>query len=365
MKKILTFLFLFWLVLYFVLNKPQKEYLIGSSLPLKGIMNEMGNSVKTGTDVSFEKYGDGYKKSIKYLFLDDRYEPKLTKENIKKLYKKDLFLLYGIVGTPTVKEILPFLNDNSIFLYAPFTGAEFLRKNRYVLNFRASYKDEIKKIINYLTKKGIRKIGVFYQNDEYGNEIYYHTYEVLKNKNLQLSAVGTYKRNTFFISSALNEISHNRPQAIIMGSTSKVSALFIEKYRKIDPDAVFCTISFVNPDSLVELLTNTDNIVFSEVVPYYNDESVKEAVMFRKDLKDLYPMKQPSFFAFEAYLANKILLRAFERFSFPYTPSHLADIIKNTPEDYLKGLKIEYKNNQLLNKTYLFEYKNGSFKELK
>jgi len=71
-----------------------------------------------------------------------------------------------------------------------------------------------------------------YQNDEYGNEIYYHTYEILKNKNLKLSAVGTYKRNTFFITSALNEISHKRPQAIIMASTSKVSALFIQKYRK-------------------------------------------------------------------------------------------------------------------------------------
>ncbi|GAB6073943.1 ABC transporter substrate-binding protein [Nautilia lithotrophica] len=364
MKKILTFLLFLFIVVIYYFNSPKNEYVIGSSLPLKGIMQEMGNSVKLGTEVSFKFYGDGFEKKIKYDFLDDKYEPKLTKENIKKLYKKNVFLLYGIVGTPTVKEILPFLNDNSIFLYAPFTGAEFLRKNQYVINFRASYKDEIKKIVNYLLSKNIKKIAVFYQNDEYGNEIYFHTYKILKKKNLNLTAVGTYKRNTFFITSALNEISHNKPQAIIMGSTSKVSAMFIKKYRKIDPNAIFCTISFVNPDSLVELLKNTKNIIFSEVVPYYNDKNLQEAVKFKRELKKLFPNQKPTFFAFEAYLANKILLRAFEKLTFPYTPSHLINIIKNTPENFLKGINIKYRNNQLLNKTYLFIFENHKFKEI-
>jgi len=365
MKKFLTVLLLVFIIVFYFMGSARNIYLIGSSLPLAGIMLDLGNSVKLGTEVSFKIYADGLSKKINYKFLDDKYEPKLTKENIKKLYNSNVFLLYGIVGTPTVKEILPFLNDNSIYLYAPFTGAEFLRKNRYVINFRASYKDEIKKIVDYLIKKGITKIAVFYQNDEYGNEIYYHTWEVLKNRHLKLSGVGTYKRNTFFITSALNEISHNTPQAIIMGSTSKVSAMFIEKYRKIDPKAVFCTISFVNPDSLVKLLKNTGNIIFSEVVPYYNDKSIKEAVLFKKDLKKINRNAKPSFFAFEAYLANKILLRAFENLTFPYTPSHLVGLIKKTPENFLKGIKIRYKNNQLLNKTYLFIYKNGSFKEIK
>jgi len=365
MKKIITFLLLFFTIIFYYLNSAKKEYFIGSSLPLKGIMKEMGNSVKLGTEVSFKFYGDGLKKKLKYNFLDDKYEPKLTKDNIRNLYKKNIFLLYGIVGTPTVKEILPFLNEHSIYLYAPFTGAEFLRKNIYVINFRASYKDEINKIVDYLIKKGITKIAVFYQNDEYGNEIYYHTYEVLKSKNLKLSAVGTYKRNTFFITSALNEISHNRPQAIIMASTSKVSAMFIQKYRKIDPNTIFCTVSFVNPDNLVKELTNTKNIIFSEVVPYYNDDSIKEAILFKKQLKKLYPNIKPTFFAFEAYLANKILLRAFEKLKFPYTSSHLVNIIKNTPNNYLKGIQINYKNNQLLNKTYLFVFENNRFKEIR
>ncbi len=365
MKKIFGFLLLVFLISYYFMNSAEKEYLIGSSLPLNGIMAEMGNAVKTGTKTSFVFYKGGVGKKLLYRFENDKYEPKLTQENITKLYNKGVFLFYGIVGTPTVKIILPFMNNNSVYLYAPFSGAEFLRHSKYVLNFRASYKDEVKKIVNYLLKHNIKKIALFYQNDEYGNEIYFHTYKTLEQKHIKLTAIGTYKRNTFFITSAFNEILHAKPQAVIMASTSKVSAMFIEKYRKADPDTVFCTISFVNPDNLVRELKNKKHIIFSEVVPYYNDRTVREAVLFKKELKKVYPGETPSFFAFEAYLANKVLLRGFKKLTFPYNAVHLIKIIKKTPANFLKGMELMYKNNQLLNKTYLFKYENNTFKEIK
>ncbi|GAB6045698.1 ABC transporter substrate-binding protein [Caminibacter profundus] len=362
MKKIFfsTIILTIFITVYYY-KSAKKEYLIVSSLPLSGIMKNTGNSVKLGTlSAKFQMDVE----NVHYIFKDDKYEPKLTVENIKKIYNKAPFLLYGIVGTPTVKEILPFLNSYSLYLYAPFTGAEFLRKNKYILNFRASYKDEIKHIIDYLIKHKITKIAVFYQDDAYGNEIYFYTYKILKQKNINLLAIGTYKRNTFFIDSALSEIYNAKPQAIIMGSTSKVSAMFIKKYRKLDKNVKFCTISFVNPDALIKLLKNKDNIIFSEVVPYY-DSDIKEAKEFKKAFSKYFPNKKPSFFAFEAYLANKVLLRALLKLDFPYTPSHLIDIIKKTPKNFLDGITIEYKNNQLLNKTYLFIYKNNKFKEIK
>ena len=38
--------------------------------------------------------------------------------------------------------------------------------------------------------------------------------------------------------------------------------------------------------------------------------------------------------------------------------------LKNPPKNILYELELDFKNNQLLNKTYLFEYENGNFKEL-
>ena len=53
---------------------------------------------------------------------------------------------------------------------APFTGAEALRKpfNRYAFHARASYYDETEVIVKQLNSFGLNRIGVFYQNDSYG-----------------------------------------------------------------------------------------------------------------------------------------------------------------------------------------------------
>ena len=365
MRKIIFIFAIIFVGLIVYVNYSKKEYLIASSLPLEGIMKNMGQSVKMGTLTAFKEEKNLINKKITYIFKDDKYEPELTYENILSLDKKNPFLFYGIVGTPTVKKILPFLNDNSKYLYAPFTGAYFLRKNKYVLNFRASYKDELKHIIEYLLRKKITKIAVFYQNDEYGNEIYFYTYKILKSRHLLPVATGIYKRNTFVIDSALEEILKARPQAVIMGSTSEVSAMFIKRFRQKLPNTVFCTVSFVNPDALVTYLHNYKNIIFSEVVPYYKNGKLKIASEFLREFKKNYSENKPTFFAFEAYLANKVLLRALRKLTFPYTSSHLIKMIKQTPPDYLEGIPIHYKNNQLLNKTYLFEYENNQFKELK
>ncbi len=352
MKKL--FFFLMVIIAAVVWFWPAKEYLVVSSLPLKGIMGNVGKSIKEGADIA---KGEIYCKKIKYLFLDDRYEPRLTLENIKNVYeKKHPFLLYGIVGTPTVKKILPFMNEHSLYLFAPFSGAEFLRKQKNVINFRASYKDEIQHIINYLLKRNVKRISVFYQDDAYGYEIYSHTYDTLKKHHLKISSIGAYKRNTYFIDYAIKQILKTKPQAVIIGGTANVSAMFIKRVKKIDKNIIFCMISFVDAEKLIKQLNDYKNIIFSEVVPYYTDLKIGEKYAQRA--------KKPSFFGFEAYITNYLLLNAFKKLTFPYTTSHLIDIIKKDSFKFVKGLNLKYYNNQLMHKTYLFVYKNNEFKEI-
>jgi len=353
MKKIILLLLSFvGIVSVIIMFLPKNQYIIASSLPINGIMGNVGKSIKEGAEIAKNKI---FCREIKYLFLDDRYEPSLTLENIKNIYeRKHPFLLYGIVGTPTVKKILPFMNEHSLYLYAPFSGAEFLRKQDNIINFRVSYKDEIKHIVNYLLKRKIKKISVFYQDDAYGYEIYSHTYEILKKHHLKISSIGDYKRNTYFIDYAIKQILKTKPQAIIIGGTASVSAMFIKKVREIDKNVIFCLISFVDAEKLIKQLSDYKNIIFSEVVPFYKDIKIGKNY--------LHKAKRPTFFGFEAYITNYILLKAFKKLSFPYTPSHLIEIIKHSS---IKGLDLKYYNNQLMHKSYLYIYENNTFKEIK
>ena len=125
-------------------------------------------------------------KKIEFLTYDDKYEPELTLENTNKLiYENNVFALFGFVGTPTVKRVLPLLYDENVPFFSAFTGASFLRdkKNENFINFRASYEQEIEALINFLDKqKKLNKVAVFYQNDDYGEEGYISLLESLKNK---------------------------------------------------------------------------------------------------------------------------------------------------------------------------------------
>ena len=376
LNKISFFLLLF-VGLYFYLQEEQytnNTILVGSSLPKTGIIKEWGLSVNTGANAYFNyvnEFNILNNKKIKLISYDDKYEPELTIENINKLiYEDKVFSLFGFVGTPTVKSILPIATDADIPFIAPFTGASFLREinDQNFINFRSSYAQEIERLLVYLhERKKLNKIAVFYQNDNYGEEGYISLLKSLKKRNLTLSAEGTYKRNTLSISHAYHEIKDVKPQAVIMIGAYKANALFIQKAKQDEnfKDTIFCNISFGDADAMIEDLNKeTENLIFSQVVPSYTDTSIEVIKEYQKLMKRYYPNEKLGFISLEAFLAAKTVVSALLRVQGVLTKEKFLTKLKKTPPNILKGLTLEYKNSQLLNKVYLFEYKNNKFIEI-
>ena len=67
---------------------------------------------------------------------------------MKLMLEDRVFLLFGYVGTPTVTRVLPILKkfqDEQVYLFFPFTGAQPQREPPYgdfAFNLRASYRQE-------------------------------------------------------------------------------------------------------------------------------------------------------------------------------------------------------------------------------
>ncbi len=366
MKKIIYILFFIVIstVIYltFTQNIIEKNIKFGSSLPLSGINKKLGFAIKEGALTYFDYANKNSlldDKNITLISYDDKYEPELTIENLQKLLKRDkVFALFGFAGTPTIKAIMPIIVDSNIPFIAPISGASFLRKppRKNFINFRSSYADEIEKITKYLVdKKRLKKIAIFYQNDDYGDDGYIATILSLKKRRLQLIAEGTYKRNTLSVTQALYDIKSANPQAIIMVGAYKPVALFIKRYRKMDKtDTIFCNISFVNADELVkELDHKTKNMIFSQIVPSYNDNSIPIVKEYRKMLKINYPQAKYEFISLESYIAAKLNVEALQK-------------IKNhiTRNDFLEKIRIlsqKYKRRGIFGKVFLFKYQNKKF----
>ncbi|MFK2823937.1 ABC transporter substrate-binding protein [Arcobacter sp. YIC-80] len=375
---ILAFIFIIIYVYFKDDIFPNKTIKVGISLPKTGVIKAWGNSVEKGA-TAYLNYANETNilrdKKIQLIMYDDKYEPELTIENVNRLiFDNNVYALFGFVGTPTVKNVLPLIKEQDIPFFAAFSGASFLRndKNENIINFRSSYKQEIEKIVSYLhEEKKLDRIAVFYQNDDYGEEGYISLLESLEKRKLPLVAEGSYKRNTLSINHAFNEIKHANPQAIIMVGAYKTNALFIKKARqnKNLKDLVFCNISFGDANAMInnikELNIDTENLIFSQIVPNYTNIKIPIIQEYQALMKKYYPKEKLGFISLEAFMATKILVNAISRIKGDITREKLILMLKNTPKDLLKGLNINYKNTQLFNKTYLFEYKNNKFKEIK
>ena len=355
-----------------------KTIVIGASLPNSGIIKSWGDAVTSGVNSYLNYSNENHllgNKEIKFLTYDDKYEPELTLENTNKLiYKEKVFALFGFVGTPTVKRVLPILYDENIPFFSAFTGASFLRdnKNENFINFRASYNQEIEALINYLSKqKKLNKVAVFYQNDDYGEEGYISLLELVKSKGIKLVAEGSYKRNTLSISHAFNEIKDANPQVIFMIGAYKTNSLFIKKAKENEnlKDTIFCNISFGDANSMIKELekldTNTQNLIFSQVVPSYINSDIPVVFEYQNLMKKYYPNEELGFLSLEAFLSAKVLVNAISRIQGDITREKFIYMLKTTPTNLLEGINIKFENSQLLNNVYLFEYKNNQFLELK
>ena len=376
LKKILLILVIIFIIIFNLKDEVynNKKITLGASLPKTGIMKELGISVVHGTNAYFNYANDNNlikNRTIELLTYDDQYEPELTFTNINKLINnKSVFSLFGFVGTPTVEKVLPIIDKTEIPFIAPFTGASFLREKRYenIINLRGSYTQEIEKIVSYLhDKKGLKKFAIFYQNDNYGEEVYISLIESLNRRNLKLTADGTYKRNTLSIRHAFQEMKDTKPEAIIMVGAYKANTLFINKAKdeKNFKDTIFCNVSFGVAQTIIDDIKDTRNLLFTHVVPNYMDENIPIVKEYHNVMRRYCPDVKYGFISFESFLAAKVVVDALSRIKGDFTQKKFIYYLKKTPPDILGGLDIKYKNSQLLNKVYLYKYQDDKFYEIK
>ncbi len=376
MLKYTVLVFIFFIILSLNIkdeNFDNKSLRIGISIPKSGIMKAYGDAVQDGANAYFFYVNDNHilkDKKIELVVYDDKYEPELMNETVKELINQNVFTFFGFVGTPTIKKILPILENNSIPFIAPFTGASFLRnkQNDNFINFRSSYKEEIDNIVEYLyKKKNITRFAVFYQNDDYGEEGYVSLLESLKQRGLDLLGEGTYKRNTLSIKNAFYEIKNVKPQAVLMVGAYKANALFIKTAKEDSTfkDTIFCNISFGDANEMVkELNHKTENLLFSQVVPSYNDNTIAVVLEYKSLMDKYFPNKPYGFISLESFLAAKTVVAALAQIDGSITREKFLNEIKHLPKDTLKGMTIDFKNMQLHNNVYLFKYKDFKFVEV-
>lgn len=300
------------------LVRANNRIVLGQSAAFSGPAAQLGIQFHQGAKLWFDQVnaqGGVGGRSVEIKTLDDGYEPDRCVANTQQLIGEDVYALFGYIGTPTSLAALPVLSKAQVPFIAPFTGAMGLRVpfNRQVFHLRASYNDETALIVRNLTNLGLKKIGVFYQNDAYGKAGLDGVTLALEKENLKPVAQATVERNSVDVASAVKTLMAANPEAVVQISAYKSCAAFIRAARKAGYGGTIYNVSFVGTQALAdELGAEGAGIVVSQVVPspYYPARPIarefSEAV--KKDGK-----VQANFSSMEGYLAAKVVTEGLKR----------------------------------------------------
>ena len=326
----------------------ENAILIGQSAALTGPAQALGTDMKAGIEAYFRYVNsrggvNGRKLVLKS--LDDGYEPDRAKANTQQLIEKEKVLaLLGYVGTPTANASLPVFTQAKVPFIGAFTGAQSLREpfNRYIFNVRASYFDETEAIVEHLSREGIKKIAVFYQDDAYGLAGLAGVERAMKKIGLPIVAKATVERNTVAVKKAVDTLSKSDIQATVMISAYKSCAAFIREMKKAGSGSQYWNVSFVGSKALAtELGDEGRGVQISQVVPFPWSAGTAVVNEYQKiispDRKDIY-----NFSSLEGFIAAKVLVEGLKRAGKHITRESLIDGLEKMGKTDLGGFNVTY-----------------------
>lgn len=333
------------------LAQSDTKIILGQSAPFTGPAAQLGIQFFEGAKLYFDginSKGGVNGKTIELRKLDDGYEPERTGANTKQFISEGVFALFGYIGTPTSVVALPLATDAKIPFFAPFTGAQVLREplNRYAVHVRASYFDETAVIVKQAAAIGIKKIGVFYQNDAYGKAGLEGVQRALKALNLQPAGLGTVERNSVDVKKAVTDILAQQPESIVQIGAYKGCAAFIREARKAGFGGTFYNVSFVGTQALSqELGKDARGVVISQVMPFpfaANTPIVAEYQSAVQSVASTNKELTVNYSSMEGFVAAKVFAEALRRAGRNPTREAFLNAIEGMQNVLLGGFAVDF-----------------------
>jgi ABC-type branched-subunit amino acid transport system substrate-binding protein len=276
------------------------EIKIGNIMPYSGPASAYGVIGKTEA-AYFKKINDAggiNGRKINFITYDDGYSPPKTVEQARKLVESDeVLLVFNALGTPPNSAIHKYMNSKKVPQLFVATGATKWNDPKefpWTMGWQPSYQSETQIYAKYLLKeKPGAKIGVLYQNDDYGKDYLKGLKDGLGAKAASMIiAEESFETSEPTIDNHIVKLKASGADVFIDIATPKFAAQAIKKVAEIDWKAL-------------HFLNNVSASVGSVIKPagYENSQGIISAA-YLKDASDPQWDNDPGMKKFYDFLAK-------------------------------------------------------------
>lgn len=250
---------------------------------------------------------------IEIISLDDKFDPKLTVENARKLIEeRNVVAMILTRGTPHTQAIIPLLNKYGVPLVGPSTGAMSLQQpvQKYIFNVRATYQLEAEKAIGYLHTVGVTRIAVLYSDDSFGADGLTGARKGLAAAGLTPVVVEAFDRAKPDFTQVAAKIAKADAQSVMMVSSASSVLKGIKALRAAGSQAQIVTLSNNASEGFVKSLgADARGVIVTQVFP--NERSIAyPLVQEAQEMAKASGVAAISPAMLEGYSAAKVLVEA-------------------------------------------------------
>jgi branched-chain amino acid transport system substrate-binding protein len=178
-------------------------------------------------------------RKINFVTYDDAYSPPKAVEQVRKLVESDeVLVVFNPLGTPSNSAIQKYLNSKKVPQLFVATGATKWNDPKsfpWTMGWQPSYQSEARIYAKYLMKeKPDAKIGVLYQNDDFGKDYLKGLKDGFGAKASMITAEESYETSEPTIDNHIVKLKSAGVDVFISITTPKFAAQAIKKIAELD-----------------------------------------------------------------------------------------------------------------------------------
>jgi ABC-type branched-subunit amino acid transport system substrate-binding protein len=293
------------------------KIVVGQSAPLSGSNAEIGKDIRDGALAYFKKVNESggvNGRQIEFISIDDKNDRKTAGQNANKLVNdNNVVALFGFASATLSLDAMPIVKEKRVPFFAPFTGADAIHKqNQYVFVMRASYQDELTKIVQHWQGFGADRVTVIHYDDEIGNQNYATVAKIMQAAGKKPVGV-KFERNGDVTPAQIQAIIKSDPQVIVSTTLYGTTAKVLKALKSQNYPYNMTALSFTGPSQLAKAAgADGLGVSVSGVVP----PPAKHTIPVIKECGDAIKaagVAELNYTNLEACVAAKVLVEAMRR----------------------------------------------------